>query len=115
MVSFESENELLQTVAALDSLVARCLAGELPFEEFVGAYADFYMSYALDGHESDDQERALLKKHAGLIEPHQRVSEVLGRLCSDADAGLDSYKQAGRIGSGEALALIRMIVTGVTQ
>lgn len=111
MVMFESENDLLQTIARHDALVRRCLKGDISFSEFCEIYNDFYAYFALDGHESDEEERALLEKYGRLIEPHRFIAyEILGRLCADEDAELESYKNAGRFGSAEGfrrLALVR--------
>lgn len=103
MVIFKSENDLLIALAKHENLVRLCVAGQMSFSDFCDRYNDFYAYYALDGHESDDEERALLEKHERLIEPHRIISyEILGRVCSDADAELESYRLAGRFGSAEA-------------
>lgn len=105
MVMFDSEAHLLATLALHDELVHQCVRGELTFDQFCERYNDFYAYYALDGHESDEEERALLEKHEELIRPHRIVAlEVLGRVCSDEDAQREIYKQAGRFGSAEAVA-----------
>ena len=104
MVMFESEAELLETISSHDALVSQCVAGDISFSEFCKKYNDFYSFYALDGHESDHEERALLEKHNNLIEPHRVIAyEILGQVCSDDDAGLESYKNAGRFGFSEAV------------
>ena len=110
---FQSEADLLKTIAAHDALVKKCADGELAFGAFCDQYNDFYAYYALDGHESDEEERVLLEKHAKLIEPHRVIAyDILGKLCADADAELESYKQAGRFGSVEALARLRNVKLG---
>jgi hypothetical protein len=104
MVIFESENDLVKTIAEHDALVQRCVAGEISFVEFCETYSDFYPRFALDGHESDEEERSLLEKHDRLIEPHRVIAyEILGKLCADENSELESYKNAGRFGSAEAL------------
>ena len=113
METFESEQSLLEAIAAHDDLVRRCVSGDLSFDDFCAQYNDFYAYYALDGHESDDEERELLLKHDALIEPHRVIAyDILGRVCSDRDAQLDSYKQAGRFGSDEALGLLSKVRLG---
>jgi hypothetical protein len=113
MVMFESESDLLKTIAVHDELVRKCAAGELSFGAFCVQYNDFYAYYALDGHESDEEERALLEKHNSIIEPHRVIAyEILGKVCSDADAELESYRQAGRFGSADALARLRSVKLG---
>jgi hypothetical protein len=104
MVIFQSEADLLNVITTHDTMVKQCVSGHLTFLSFCEQYNDFYAYYALDGHESDDEERALLLKYDHLIEPHRVIAfDILGRVCSDADAVLDSYKQSGRFGSAEAL------------
>ncbi len=110
MVIFESEDDLLSIIAKHDNLVRLCVAGQMCFSDFCEQYSDFYAYYALDGHESDEEERALLEKHEHLIEPHRLIAyEILGRVCSDADAGLEGYKLAGRFGSAVALERLKEV------
>jgi hypothetical protein len=104
---FASEVDLLQKLDEHDELVRKCVAGELPFGEFCERYNDFYALYALDGHESDEEESSLLDKYGGRIEPHRVIAEeILGRLCSEEDAAREVYRQAGRFGMKEALRLL---------
>lgn len=113
MVIFQSEADLLNEIAKHDALVEQCVSGAITFEQFLDSYNSFYYRFALDGHESDDEERQLLSKHARLIAPHRAIAnDVLGRVCSDADLALESYKQAGRIGSGEAIKRMREVSSG---
>lgn len=107
---FESEEHILRTIADHNELVRLCVVGKLSFAEFLEKYNDFYSFYALDGHESDDEERALFEKHERLIEPHRAIAhEILGQLCLESDAKLESYKQAGRFGPVEALEKLRNV------
>ncbi|MDP3272716.1 hypothetical protein [Limnobacter sp.] len=101
---------MIQKLDEHDSLVRRCVSGELPFGEFCDRYNDFYPFYALDGHESDEEERALLEKYAARIEPHRVIAEdILARLCSEADAEREIYRRAGRFGMQEALRRLTML------
>ena len=110
---FESEFALLTAIEAHDELVRLCVSGELSFDQFCDQYNDFYAFYALDGHESDEEERALLLKHELLTEPHRIIAyDILGRVCSDRDAQLDSYKEAGRFGSVEAIRRLSQVKLG---
>jgi hypothetical protein len=110
MVIFESEQDLLRTIAEHDELVRRCVLGHLSFPDFCAEYKDFYANWALDGHESDDEERALLEKHERLVEPHRIIAfDVLSHVCSDADAELESYRLAGRFGSRVAMERLKAI------
>lgn len=110
MVIFSSERELLAKLSEHDELVRECASGNLTFEQFCHRYNDFYAFYALDGHESDDEERALLAKYEARIEPHRVIAfEILGRVCSDQDAQLEIYQNAGRFGSEEAITKLRHV------
>jgi hypothetical protein len=62
------------------------------------------MSYALDGHESDSEEKTLLKSYDNRIALHREIWETIigDELCSDADAVKEEYIRAGRFGSEEA-------------
>ena len=111
MVIFESEHDLLRKLSEHDELVRLCTCGEISFDQFCEKYNDFYAFYALDGHESDEEELALLDKHDKRIEPHRIIAvDILGRVCSDHDAQLEIYKQAGRFGSVEAVERLRRVI-----
>jgi hypothetical protein len=110
MLMFKSESALLETLALHDDLVRQCTSGQLSFTAFCAKYQDFYAYYALDGHESDQEERQLLDKYEARIEPHRLIAEdILGHVCSDEDAELEIYKRAGRFGSVEAVERLRRI------
>jgi hypothetical protein len=116
MPIFASEAELLEAIKFHDQLLESVASGELSFDDFCEKYHDFYAFYALDGHESDEAEIALLEKHQVLIEPHRVVAEeVLSLVCADEDAELEIYKQAGRIGSVEATRRIKSLLNGTGQ
>ncbi|MBL1215855.1 MAG: hypothetical protein HND52_20960 [Ignavibacteriae bacterium] len=113
MQIFQSEAELLQALDKHDALVRRCVDGTIGFWEFCEEYADFYAFHALDGHESDEEERALLEKHDSRIEPHRVISyEILGKVCSDEDARRKIYREAGRFGSARAVELLSRVDFG---
>lgn len=108
MVIFESEAELIESLNHHDDIVRQCAQGRLSFDAFCSEYHDYYAFYALDGHESDEEERTLLEKYEKRIEPHRMVAEeILGGVCSDADAQLEAYQRAGRFGSAEAVRRLR--------
>jgi len=113
MIMFESESHLLKAIAQHDDLVRQCVTGTITFAEFCEKYHDFYACYALDGHESDEEERRLLEVHDRLIEPHRIIAyDILGRVCSDSDSELESYRAAGRFGSREAMNRLRGVKLG---
>ncbi|MBX3628153.1 MAG: hypothetical protein KF892_24295 [Rhizobacter sp.] len=110
MVIFESEAALVAALSLHDDLIRQCASGQLSFDEFCEKYEDFYAFHALDGHESDEQELALLEKYEARIEPHRIIAvEILGQVCSDENAKLEIYKKAGRFGSEEAVSRLRGI------
>jgi hypothetical protein len=113
MAMFSSEADLVATLARYDELVRKCSAGELAFESFCQTYDDFYWRCALDGHESDAEERNLFAKYAERIAPHRLIAEeILGRICADEDARREDWVRAGRIGADEALARLRQVRVG---
>ena len=108
---FSSEAELLDALAHHARLLLDCAGGKITFGDFLKRYNNFYFHYALDGHESDERERALLEKHGVRIRPHKEMAyEVLAKLCADEDAAKRSYFEAGRIGSNEGLRRIKLLV-----
>lgn len=114
MDQYPLESELLAELDRCDELVRLCAAGQLSFEDFCTGYGNFYWSYALDGHESDPAGLAVLAKFADRIAPHQVVAEtILARVCSDLDAGKESYRGAGRFGSMEAVARLKLVAVGL--
>ncbi|WAC62287.1 hypothetical protein OVA13_12920 [Pseudoxanthomonas sp. SL93] len=114
MDSYPSESDLVAALDHRDGLVRLCAAGKLSFSDFCDGYDNFYWAYALDGHESDFQGLALLAKYAGRIAPHQVVAEtILAKVCDDADATRESYRLAGRFGSAEAIARLKLVAAGL--
>ena len=109
---FKSEADLLSTIERYDQLVSDCAAERISFVEFLEEYDTFYMKYARDGHESDDEERNLFRSHDHRIAPHREIWEkiIACGLCSHDDAHKESYIQAGRFGSDEGLKRLREIV-----
>ncbi len=112
---FASEEELLSTLDRHDQLVRDCVSGRISFQEFLNRYDIFYMTYALDGHESDPEEKERLEAHEDRIAPHRKIWERIigGGLCADEDARKDSYIQAGRFGADEGLRRLREIGNGI--
>ncbi len=107
MVIFNTELELLNALDVHDGLVGRCVGGEVSFREFLRTYDNFYLRYALDGHEFNDQELAWLFKWRIRVERHRLIAEmVLERVCNDEDAYKPEYVAAGRIGSATAVQLL---------
>lgn len=114
MSQYPLESDLRAELDRCDELVRLCAAGELSFDDFRAGYANFYWSYALDGHESEPAGLALLARFADRIAPHQFVAEtVLAKVFSGTDAATESYRSAGRIGSMEAIARLKVVASGL--
>jgi len=113
VVTFSSESDLLEQLDKHDGLVRACVRGELSFDDFCAQYGHFHDTHALDGHESDDEERALLEKHRDRIAPHRVVAQdILGRVCAEEDAQREAYRLAGRFGRAEALRRLGAVRRG---
>jgi hypothetical protein len=109
---FESEVHFLAILEQHDKLVHQCANGSLAFSDFLEKYDELYSRYALDGHESDDAERALFDKYEERIKLHERIAfEVMSGLCDESDAIKEAYIEAGRFGGDEALKRVRAIVS----
>ena len=100
MLMFASEVEVRQSLDEHDELVRRCALGEMTFNDFCDKYNNYWSFYALDGHESDDEERTILERYDDRIELHRLIAfDILGQLCSEEDAQREIYIKAGRFGS----------------
>lgn len=107
---FKSELELINELNKHDEFVVQCANEKLSFLEFCEKYRDFYSYYALDGHESDEEELRLLEKYDNRIKPHRIINnDVLGKVCSDENAKKQFYIDAGRFGSIEAILKLKEI------
>lgn len=96
-----TEPELLALLECHDRLVKSCLSGDVPLEQFVEHYDNFPESYALDGRESSEAEKALLDRHRERVQFHFGVVECLRGLCSEEDAAKPEYLESGRFGRAE--------------
>ena len=103
-----TETELLRLLDDHDLLVQQCVAGSLPLDEFLREYDDFPYAYALDGHESDENEKVMLQRYAARISFHFGVMESLSELCSDEDAKNPLYIKAGRISPSVTLERLKL-------
>ena len=108
---FDSEEQFLNLIENHDQLIQDCASGQISFDEFLRQYNNFYYYYALDGHESIENERALFERHENRIKPHAELaSEILSNVCSNDDAVKQSYLDAGGFGSEEASRRIKELV-----
>lgn len=111
MVIFANEEEFLSILGRYDKLARDCAKGEISFNQFLEQYDSFPEFYALDGHESDDEENQILDKYDSRVQAHLKLSEkVLSPMCSEEDSVKALYIQAGRIGSREAFARLQEVV-----
>lgn len=101
-----TESELSALLDAHDALVKSCVDLTLPFENFLALYNDFPHVYALDGHESAPDGRAVFQRSAKRIAFHFQVAKVLSGLTSEADSALSPYGEAGRF--APAVGLMRL-------
>jgi hypothetical protein len=96
---FVSEDDLTTQLDYHDALIANCIHGDMSFEEFLDRYNDFYPRAALDGHESDAEERQLLAGAEHRIALHRAIwDEILTKLCDDAMSEHPQAKKAGFFG-----------------
>lgn len=92
-----------------------CVSGTISFADFCAEYDNFYWSFGLDGHESDQAGQAVLAKYAARIALHQEVADtILAKLCSESDAAKESYRTAERLGSTEAIARLKLIAAALS-
>ena len=110
MVIFNSESELLELLARMEAMITACADGSLEFRAFLKELGHLYGYYALDGHESDEEEKMILNRHCERIAWIERVFEELGGVCADEDAPKEAYIKAGRFGSAEAMRRLRNLV-----
>ena len=77
---------------------------------FLNEYGYPIGEYALDGHESDEEEKILLRKNANSLKLHMEITEIiLNKLCTNEQAKESAYIQAGRIGPKEAFVLLKEV------
>jgi len=107
---FKSADDFMHVLDKHDRLIQACANELIPFDQFLRQYDNFYDSYALDGHESDETERSIFEKHKVRIAPHEKLARsILSKLCSDEDALKETYIDAGRFGTSEALRRIKVL------
>lgn len=107
MVIFRSEAELLGVLDQSDALISECLSGGISVYELQERLGLLHSLHALDGHESDGEELALMERHGARLQRIDRVLDQLAGLCADSDAATPSYVEGGRYGSAEAFRRLR--------
>jgi hypothetical protein len=102
--------ELERMLAKLNSLVVKCVSGQMTIDQFIKDYGYPIGEYALDGHESDEDGRRVLREHEKQLELHFVIAEeILQRLCTREQSQENVYREAGRIGPDEALVLLKQV------
>ena len=105
-----NESDLIEITKTLDQLVVKCISGEMPFDAFLKEYGYPIGEYALDGHESNEEEKILLRKFANSLKLHMEIAEcVLNKLCTTEQAQEQAYIQAGRIGPNQGFLLLKEV------
>jgi hypothetical protein len=110
-----TETELRRLLDDHDALVQRCVSGRLSLDEFLRQYDNFPFAYALDGHESDQDEKDMLRRHAKRIGFHLGVMKSLSGLCSEEEAKNPLYIKAGRFPPSVALQRLKAFAQEYAQ
>jgi hypothetical protein len=71
------EMELSELLLNLDRIVLKCVAGELRFEQFIDEYGYPIGEYALDEHESSEEEKNIPAKWIERINTHLAITEQI--------------------------------------
>jgi hypothetical protein len=104
MVIFRDEKDLVMTLENNIALVKRTINGEIDQAHFIEEHTGFYYAYALDGHESDEEEKLLFEKYYKEIDFFKDVQEtILNNICSDEESTKEIYIVNGRINVKEAI------------
>lgn len=104
MTIFSSESELLNVIEQVEAKLKA--ASTCTADQFAKHYDEawhLYGFYAIDGHESDDEEFALLEKHARRIKNIEFALQSASNVCAEEHALKEAYIQAGRYGPNEAV------------
>ena len=105
-----NESDIIEITRKLDRLVRKCISGEISFDVFLEEYGYPIGEHALDGHESNEEEKALLRNNNNSLKLHIEISEtILNKLCTSEQAKEKAYIQAGRIGPKEAFRFLKEI------
>lgn len=106
---FEDENALVTLLEKYKQLLIKVINDEITIDFFFREYGNFYYYYALDGHESDTEEKELLLKYDKDIEVFRVVQEeIFNRICDDELAVLDIYIANQRISAKHAIDELKL-------
>jgi hypothetical protein len=97
-----TRDELVEVLINATSLVLSAGNREISLDAFLKAYGSFYYRYALDGHESEPEER-LLNELQWAIEFHRKIQEeVLNHVYTGGDQDSAYLNSIGRIDPEQA-------------
>jgi hypothetical protein len=109
MTIFASEAELVSVLSEIEAALNRAaIADSNSFREHYFKAGHLHGYYAIDGHESDAKERALLDIYAERIARIDEALESASGLCSEEDSAKEIYQKAGRYGADEAARRLRI-------
>ena len=110
MIENLSYKEHLRKLLLDKALLAnKCLSGHLSINDFQDGYGDFFYYEALDGHEADELQIAVLEEFATVIEFHQYVqNEIVDKVYTETNEVPESYIKAGRISKLEAIQRLKI-------
>ena len=103
------KNELINALKRATSLVGRLVSKEISIEQFVDEYDNFFYYEALDGHESNAQQRLLLSEFAEVVSFHERVQHVIDLVYLGSSKQKQQYVDAGRVDLESAEQKIRFL------
>lgn len=104
-----SKDELKNLLLAYSILVNKLNNNQIRLKEFEKEYNNFYYVYALDGHESDEQEKEFLKEFKSAVYFHEKIqTHALDLLFYDIE-NREIYLKAGRLDEEQVLKRIKQI------
>lgn len=103
--------ELLERLQEATKLAVEAADEAIPLPAFIERYGNFYYSSALDGHEDDPGVEAIIRAQQELVRLHKEIQQhVIDALYQGPIHDAEALRQAGRIGSEEALQRLKSIV-----
>jgi hypothetical protein len=104
MELFESENEVREIIRSKILLIDDFVHDRIDDEQFWEGFDNFYYENCLDGHESDEEDRLILKKFEMQINLFEYIMhDIFMKICSDENSVLEIYIIHGRISRKAAL------------
>ena len=108
MVIFKDEKDLVNTLNDYFGLIKKVINGETNENQFINQNSSFYYLHALDGHESDEEEKILFTKYHKEIGFLKDIQEkIFNNICSDEDSKKEIFITHGRINLKEAINQLR--------